>query len=564
MKLDTVNSIMSRDVITLVPEEPLRSAIEKMDFNNVSCVVVIEEKKPVGILSERDIIYLMGGKVEFDTVRLQSVMNRPVIAISEDTEIPEAANLMVINGLRRLVVVDGEHNIIGIVTQTDIIKNLSIDSFISFRKVEQIMRRKVISVRRKASLFKAIELMAKNHISCVLVMEDNKPIGIITERDITKAVAENRISKNIEDTMTSLVITSHKDVSLYEATKLMEENRLRSLVIVDSAGNVIGIVTRSDIIRNLRADYVELLKNMLKEKSRALIESEIKYRTLVERSLEGIMIIQEGLIKFVNPTLLKILGYDEKEMIDKDILRFLYPDDRKLLSENFSKLHESEEGEIPLEIRMMHKNEEGIYMEVLSTLIQYEGKPAILATLRDITERKKTEAELKRLVITDDLTGLFNQRYFYIQVMKEIERAKRHNRPLSMLLVDIDKFKDFNDTYGHWEGDYVLKKIGEILMKNVREIDMAFRFGGEEFTVILPETKYEDAIIVAERIRKAVAQAVFYPFTLDGHPDIVSKTVSIGVTEFHLEDDIKSFLKRVDNAMYQAKKGGRNMVVHLI
>jgi diguanylate cyclase (GGDEF)-like protein/PAS domain S-box-containing protein len=564
MKLDTVNSIMSRDVITLVPEEPLRSAIEKMDFNNVSCVVVIEEKKPVGILSERDIIYLMGGKVEFDRVRLQSVMNRPVIAISEDTEIPEAANLMVINGLRRLVVVDGEHNIIGIVTQTDIIKNLSIDSFISFRKAEQIMRRKVISIRKKASLMRAIELMAKNHISCVLVMEDNRPVGIITERDITKAVAENRISKNVEDTMTSPVITSHKDINLYDATKLMEENRLRSLVVIDPAGNVIGIVTRSDIIRNLRADYVELLKNMLKEKSRALIESEIKYRTLVERSLEGIMIIQEGLINFVNPTLLKILGYDEKEMIDKDILRFLYPDDRKLLSENFSKLRESEEGEIPLEIRMMHKNEEGIYMEVLSTLIQYEGKPAILATLRDITERKKTEAELKRLVITDDLTGLFNQRYFYIQVMKEIERAKRHNRPLSMLLVDIDKFKDFNDTYGHWEGDYVLKKIGEILMKNVREIDMAFRFGGEEFTVILPETKHEDAIIVAERIRKAVAQAVFYPFTLDGHPDIISKTVSIGVTEFHLEDNIKSFLKRVDNAMYQAKKGGRNMVVHLV
>jgi two-component system cell cycle response regulator len=148
--------------------------------------------------------------------------------------------------------------------------------------------------------------------------------------------------------------------------------------------------------------------------------------------------------------------------------------------------------------------------------------------------------------------------------MREIERAKRHNRPLSMLLIDIDKFKDFNDTYGHWEGDYVLKKIGEILMKNVREIDMAFRFGGEEFTVILPETKHEDAIIVAERIRKAVAQAVFYPFTLDGHPDIVSKTVSIGVTEFHLEDNIKSFLKRVDNAMYQAKKDGRNMVVHLV
>lgn len=88
-------------------------------------------------------------------------------------------------------------------------------------------------------------------------------------------------------------------------------------------------------------------------------------------------------------------------------------------------------------------------MEVLLTHIQYEDNPAILVTLRNITERKKAEAELKRLVITDDLTGLFNQRYFYTQITKEIERSKRHNRHLSLLLIDIDLFKDFNDTYGH-------------------------------------------------------------------------------------------------------------------
>lgn len=82
--------------------------------------------------------------------------------------------------------------------------------------------------------------------------------------------------------------------------------------------------------------------------------------------------------------------------------------------------------------------------------------------------------------------------------------------------------------------------------------------------IVLPETGHEDAIIVAERIRKAVAKTVFYPFTLDGQPDIVSKTVSIGVTEFHLEDDVKSFLKRVDIALYHAKRSGRNMVVHLM
>lgn len=564
MDLNKVCSIMSRDVITLEPKESLRSALEKMNLNKVSCVVVAEGKKPVGILTERDIIQLIHHNIDFDVTELMSVMKSPVIAVSEETDIPEAANLMEINDLRRLVVVDGEHNIIGIITQTDVIKTLSIDYFVSFRKAENIMTRNIISIEREDSLLKAIELMSKNHVSCVLVIEDNKLAGIITERDITKAIAENRVLNNIEGIMTSPVFTVNKDTNLYDATRLMEENRLRRVVVVDSEGNVVGIVTQSDIVRNLKTDYVELLKKILKDKSRALVESEVKYRTLVEHSLEGIMIIQDGLIKFVNPTLLKILNYEEEEIVGKDILRFSYPDDRELISESLSKFSDNQGVRSLSEFRMMHKNGEGIYMEVLSTLIQYEGKPAILTTLRDITDRKKAEAELKRLVITDDLTGLFNQRYFYIQLAREVERAKRHNRPLSMFLVDIDLFKDFNDTYGHWEGDYVLKRIGEILMRNVREIDMAFRYGGEEFVIVLPETGREDAIIVAERIRNAVAQTVFYPFTLDGQPDIVSTTVSIGVTEFHPDDDVKSFLKRVDIALYHAKRSGRNMVVHLM
>ena len=563
MPLDKIHSIISRNVITLGPEEFLRIAVEKMNFHNVSCVVVVEDKSPAGILTERDIVRLISNNINLYETRLKTVMKGPVIAVSEEAEISEVANLMVINDLRRLVVVDDERNIVGIITQADIVKNLKIESFISFREVEQSMRRKVISVGEKDPLPKAIEFMAKNHISCVPVIEDNRPVGIITERDVTKAILMNRVLDNVKEVMTKPVLTVNGDVNLFDATRLMEDNKLRHLVVVDQGGNMIGIVTLSDIIRDIRADYMDLLKNMLKEKSRALVESEMKYRTLVEQALDGIIIIQDGSIKFVNPTLLKILNYDEKEMVGTDILRFIYPDDRELFSENLSSFSSSEKVESKLELRTMHKNGEGIYMEILSTPIQYEGRPAILATLRDITERKKTEAELKRLVITDDLTGLFNQRYFYIQLAKEIERAKRHNRPLSMLLIDIDFFKDFNDRYGHWEGDYVLRKIGEILIKNVREIDMAFRYGGEEFIVLLPDTKHEDTTIVAERIRKIVAQTVFYPFTLNGQPDIVSKTVSIGVTEFRFEDNLKSFLKRVDTAMYQAKKSGRNMVVHL-
>ena len=122
MHLDKIHSIISRDVITLEPKESLRTAVEKMNFNKVSCVVVIEDKKPVGILTERDIVQLISNNIDINITTLMSVMNSPVIAVSEEAEIPEVANLMVTNDLRRLVVVDEGRNVIGIITQTDIIK----------------------------------------------------------------------------------------------------------------------------------------------------------------------------------------------------------------------------------------------------------------------------------------------------------------------------------------------------------------------------------------------------------------------------------------------------------
>jgi len=312
MELHAINAIMSKDVITLGPDESLKSAVKKMNSHNVSCIVIVKDGKPIGILTERDIIFMKGNNVEFDTVLLQSVMRSPVIAISEETEVPEAANLMVINSLRRLVVVDDEHKVIGIVTQTDILKNLSIDSFVSFKKAEQIMNRKIFAVGENDTLAKAISLMSDNRISCVLVLKGNKPAGIIAERDITRAIAEDAILNNIENIMGSPVVTANKDINLYEAVKLMDEKSARSLTIVDYNGDAIGIITKSDIIKNLRADYIAILKNMLKEKSNALVESELKYRTLVEQALEGIMIVRDGLIQFVNPTLLKILNYYEE------------------------------------------------------------------------------------------------------------------------------------------------------------------------------------------------------------------------------------------------------------
>lgn len=176
---------------------------------------------------------------------------------------------------------------------------------------------------------------------------------------------------------------------------------------------------------------------------------------------------------------------------------------------------------------------------------------------RDVTERKRLEAELIRLTQTDVLTGCNNRRFFLHQLEKEIMRAKRYGRPLSLLMLDLDYFKQVNDTHGHHAGDQVLKSIVETLGKDAREIDTLARIGGEEFAIILPETDNKGAVDVAERLRRAIEMAS-HPLET-GHK--VQITASIGAATI-ASDELTSdgLLKAADFAMYQAKTAGRNRV----
>jgi diguanylate cyclase (GGDEF)-like protein len=172
-------------------------------------------------------------------------------------------------------------------------------------------------------------------------------------------------------------------------------------------------------------------------------------------------------------------------------------------------------------------------------------------------ERVHMLDKLKRLSITDGLTKLYNSRYFYNQIRAEIDRTSRYQRPLSLLLLDIDKFKEYNDGYGHLEGDKVLISMGGVIKSCLRKMDSAYRYGGEEFTVILPETEGDEAATVAERIRSMVAEDKFYP---QGDDDPRTITISIGVTEYVPDEEVAIFVQRADKAMYLSKQSGRNRV----
>ncbi|OQX63771.1 MAG: hypothetical protein B5M51_04715, partial [Anaerolinea sp. 4484_236] len=174
----------------------------------------------------------------------------------------------------------------------------------------------------------------------------------------------------------------------------------------------------------------------------------------------------------------------------------------------------------------------------------------------EIKARKKAEKELYKQATTDPLTGVFNRRYFFETAQKELERSQRYNRPLSIIIFDIDHFKKVNDTYGHGAGDEVLRKLTAECKDSLRENDVFARYGGEEFVILLPETNLEQAEQMAERMRKGCAET-----PLDVGSATVKITVSFGVSSLDNETlPLDELLLRADNALYASKEAGRNRV----
>jgi len=186
---------------------------------------------------------------------------------------------------------------------------------------------------------------------------------------------------------------------------------------------------------------------------------------------------------------------------------------------------------------------------------------AILASfaamaIHNATLHKRT----KLMAITDALTGLHNHRYFKTYFRREMGRAQRYHKPFSIIMMDVDDFKSFNDSFGHAVGDRILQVLGEVIMETVRGVDVAFRYGGEEFIVLLPETRLDKAILAAERLREAVQTGTTGRLT---GPAGAGVTVSIGVASYpENADKTDELFNIVDSLLYRAKRCGKNKVYH--
>jgi diguanylate cyclase (GGDEF)-like protein/PAS domain S-box-containing protein len=311
----------------------------------------------------------------------------------------------------------------------------------------------------------------------------------------------------------------------------------------------------------------------LKRAEVALRESEQRFRCVVEELAEGVYLVDNatGAVVHANPALLAMLKYSADEIATIgpfDLIGGEYP---TTLFTAVAAMKENaiREGRCNLGSQR-YRRKDGSFLDVdVQVTFVPNGEAGLLCiVLRDISEQKAYEerlfeyqlgleeanTRLKTLSVTDGLTGANNRTAFDEKLAEEYDRASRYNHPLSLMLLDVDHFKLFNDEFGHPAGDDVLQTVASTLQETARTTDFVARYGGEEFTIILPDTDYAGAMVLAERCRRAI---MGYPW------DKRTVTVSIGIATLNAEtSSAEMLLEQADEAMYLSKQRGRNRVTH--
>jgi diguanylate cyclase (GGDEF)-like protein/PAS domain S-box-containing protein len=308
----------------------------------------------------------------------------------------------------------------------------------------------------------------------------------------------------------------------------------------------------------------------------SLRKSEEKWRSLVSATPDYIALQDaEGRFQFLNHY---AKGFNEKDVIGSSVYQYLSLESVETFRRNFEKALSSWTLQCFEYTGMGDWGEMRTYEQYIIPMRDKNQEITILAISRDISERKQAELELRyaketlesvnhelnkaflreqQLAHTDGLTGLKNRTHFFDLAAQEFGVAARYQQPLTVIMFDIDHFKQVNDTYGHQMGDVMLKAISQIASEQMRETDILARYGGEEFVALFPQSDAQQTVVVAERIRQAIGA-----YVQKSGADSVSVTVSLGIAEILSQGDSLDYLvQRADQALYVAKATGRNKVV---
>jgi len=334
--------------------------------------------------------------------------------------------------------------------------------------------------------------------------------------------------------------------------KVLNETRTYRSVkkpLFDEQGNITGMcgistdITAEKILQVQVAEQKHLLDTIL---------NNINAHVYMKDSDRTFLYVNSQVAELFGDEAENIIGKKDTEVLPKEIADHFYQSD--------SVVFKTQERQV---IEETATDDEGNIHHYISTKIPFlspDKRSALIGFSTEVTELFLLKEEFKKLATIDPLTKLFNRRYFTEQADKEFIRAQRYKLSMTLISIDIDHFKSINDNYGHPAGDKVLVAVSKQLQDSLRQTDILARIGGEEFSILLPETSAEDAMVFAERIR---AEQEKLRITGEWQGEI-TLSVSIGISGFQVDDEAFDVLfSRADKALYQAKKSGRNKVSYL-
>ncbi|MDO8092000.1 MAG: diguanylate cyclase [Candidatus Brocadiales bacterium] len=389
--------------------------------------------------------------------------------------------------------------------------------------------------------------------------------GVISEIDVNEGYrAIHRLKKNIYiilagGMIAAIVVSialakmvSEPILRLTDATRKMAAGDL-SQRVQNRADDEIGALANSFNIMagtiNKRNEELQAAKLYL-EKSLVETEGEkSKLETILLNIGDGVVVGDASYnLLFMNPVAEKILGKRCKDLQGKDFFGCHREGDRVMKM--------IKHGQLPVSTKI---NYDSYILHINATAIKNVDGSIFGYTMivRDVTEQERMREKLEELAVTDGLTGAYNHKYFQEHLGYEFERAKRYNTPLSLIMVDIDYFKNFNDQFGHQLGDEALIGLARLLKDNLRHIDTVARYGGEEFILILPNTDEKECFLLAERLRTKTEC-----YKVKGNVSPLGITISLGLATFNgmnFNNKVE-LIKAADDALYIAKRGGRNRV----
>ncbi len=558
-----IDEICSREVVGISPGEPASSAIEIMRSRNISSILALENDFPVGIFTERSVVRIAANKgLDFTGQRLADVMSSPVLSVTGDTFIHEALSLMAHSKIRHLVVVDKAGRAAGMLTQSNLIEHLGHDPFMEVKRVDQIMSRIVVTVPADFPFSRALGEMADKSLSCLVVTSDDIPTGILTERDILRMSGDGISADGlaVAQVMQHPVLTIEATASVAKAAALMREKGVRRLVVINEHRRIQGLATQSNVVKALESNYIQTLKEVIRDKE---VELMAAYRNLREKTVYLDNILRSAMdmgivaanidfcINYYNPAAERLLGIPAREAVGKHIWEVHQIAEVPLerLSRGFQAIHKSMAHTFCIE----RKDIDGfrhVEAQVSGIRDEQDRLSGYVLMLRDVTERIKAEEIIRHMAYHDPLTDLPNRTLLHDRLDLEIKRAKRNNSPLGVVVLDLDRFKEVNDSMGHLAGDHLLRLLSVRLRQGLRASDTVARMGGDEFTILLPDLRgREDAEAMADKIHGMIQE----PFLLEGQRVELSASLGLAVCPED-GDDAQDLIKMADDGMYRHKR----------